>query len=326
MALDYVRAMLRPNARRRYNEGVFDRCKEGDLLEFHRRLYSHWAVYVGDGMVIHRIEVNGRVKIREDRFWDVAGNDMVSINNYLDSIKAAKPGHEIVQRARSRQGDTCYNLMSKNCEHFANWCRYDVTFSRQATLATTVNAGIAAAGMATGIPPLVAIGLGVQWLMTKTSWGVSYMYAYGTVKMSFFVSSSSSSSSMSRTSGNWMNPSDARRNNEDVAFQCTEGDLLQFPREGGFSHWAVYVGRGWVIHLLDDGKVQKDRFWDVVGDSLAKINNYLDGEMNVLPREEIVKRARSKLGEMEYNLVSYNCEHFATWCRNGVARSQQVCI
>ncbi|GHU54323.1 hypothetical protein FACS189442_0390 [Spirochaetia bacterium] len=40
--------------------------------------------------------------------------------------------------------------------------------------------------------------------------------------------------------------------------------------------------------------------------------------------EETVERARSKIGESEYNLVINNCEHFAVWCKTGLSESKQV--
>ena len=40
--------------------------------------------------------------------------------------------------------------------------------------------------------------------------------------------------------------------------------------------------------------------------------------------EETVARARSRLGETSYNLLTNNCEHFAIWCKTGVSESLQV--
>jgi Lecithin retinol acyltransferase len=40
--------------------------------------------------------------------------------------------------------------------------------------------------------------------------------------------------------------------------------------------------------------------------------------------EEIVRRARSRLGESDYRLLTNNCEHFCNWCLSGVSRSAQV--
>ena len=39
---------------------------------------------------------------------------------------------------------------------------------------------------------------------------------------------------------------------------------------------------------------------------------------------EIVRRARSRIGENDYRLLTNNCEHFCNWCLNGVSHSAQV--
>ncbi|KAF7631031.1 LRAT domain-containing protein [Meloidogyne graminicola] len=39
---------------------------------------------------------------------------------------------------------------------------------------------------------------------------------------------------------------------------------------------------------------------------------------------EIAKRARKELGKREYRLWTWNCEHFATWCRYDKAKSPQA--
>ena len=40
--------------------------------------------------------------------------------------------------------------------------------------------------------------------------------------------------------------------------------------------------------------------------------------------EETIQRARSRLKEAEYNLITNNCEHFAIWCKTGIHESHQV--
>lgn len=40
--------------------------------------------------------------------------------------------------------------------------------------------------------------------------------------------------------------------------------------------------------------------------------------------DEIVSRARSKLGENRYSLLFNNCEHFAIWCATNVKESHQI--
>ncbi|CAG5132085.1 unnamed protein product, partial [Candidula unifasciata] len=53
--------------------------------------------------------------------------------------------------------------------------------------------------------------------------------------------------------------------------------------------------------------------------------NCLDNDNNYspLPPDEIVERAKSLLGPIAYDVFQYNCEHFALWCRYGVAASFQ---
>ena len=47
---------------------------------------------------------------------------------------------------------------------------------------------------------------------------------------------------------------------------------------------------------------------------------------NFYSAEEVVKRARSKVGtgQGEYNLWTNNCEHFAMWCKTGESRCSQM--
>lgn len=40
--------------------------------------------------------------------------------------------------------------------------------------------------------------------------------------------------------------------------------------------------------------------------------------------EKTVERARSKLGQKGYNILTNNCEHFAIWCKTGEEESSQV--
>lgn len=39
---------------------------------------------------------------------------------------------------------------------------------------------------------------------------------------------------------------------------------------------------------------------------------------------ETLERARSRIGESKYNLITNNCEHFAIWCKTNLSKSEQV--
>ena len=43
-----------------------------------------------------------------------------------------------------------------------------------------------------------------------------------------------------------------------------------------------------------------------------------------LSKEEIVRNALARIGRIGYNLLFENCEHFASWCRYGLSKSEQV--
>ncbi|BFZ14130.1 hypothetical protein BsWGS_17168 [Bradybaena similaris] len=130
-----------------------------------------------------------------------------------------------------------------------------------------------------------------------------------------------------------MDDRESRRHNEYVLRRALPGDLLQFPRDLGYSHWGVYAGNEDVIHLAGepgdglstaDVAVRKDNFWTVAGTSKTIINNLWDGKYKLLPAKEVVRRAESRIGCKGYDLISNNCEHFACWCRYNVKISSQV--
>jgi ribosomal protein L37E len=47
-------------------------------------------------------------------------------------------------------------------------------------------------------------------------------------------------------------------------------------------------------------------------------------ESTWLDPDEVVQRARRRLGENSYHVLTNNCEHFCEWCVRGEHRSYQV--
>ncbi|XP_061585731.1 phospholipase A and acyltransferase 3-like [Cololabis saira] len=116
------------------------------------------------------------------------------------------------------------------------------------------------------------------------------------------------------------------------------GDLIQIFR-GILRHWAVYVGGGNIVHFgtagggsgssgggdNGTGVVSKEKLEDVVKKDKWRVNNVLDHKYRPRPANDIVRDACSPVDtELQYNLVTYNCEHFATEMRYGKRESQQV--
>lgn len=95
----------------------------------------------------------------------------------------------------------------------------------------------------------------------------------------------------------------------------------------GFAHHGIYLGGGKVIHY---GALVYDLIRRPVEE--VSIETFAGGrpvyvvQHDTLPFtvDEILERARSRLGENRYRLLSNNCEHFVEWCLYGVSRSFQV--
>jgi hypothetical protein len=90
---------------------------------------------------------------------------------------------------------------------------------------------------------------------------------------------------------------------------------LVTPRRG-YTHHGLYVGRGRIIHY--PGLIGSFRRRAVEVVSLRTDSNPR------FDREDVVSRARSRLGENRYHIIRNNCEHFCEWCLSGVSRSRQL--
>uniref|UniRef100_A0A8C7XV31 LRAT domain-containing protein n=1 Tax=Oryzias sinensis TaxID=183150 RepID=A0A8C7XV31_9TELE len=120
------------------------KTKPGDLIEILRGNFNSWAVYVGNGYVVHfgaptsRIEgVDGIVK--KEKLQYVAGEYSWKVNNTLDGKYRPIPPNEIVKKACSLVGASLkYHLTEFNSEHFATEMRYGKAESRQVVQAYTV--------------------------------------------------------------------------------------------------------------------------------------------------------------------------------------------
>lgn len=96
----------------------------------------------------------------------------------------------------------------------------------------------------------------------------------------------------------------------------------------GYSHHGVYVGSGRVVHYagLSGGLWQCGPVEEVSLPRFGRGNaiRIVEHVATAFSPEEIVRRARSRLGENAYRLLTNNCEHFCNWCVSGVSHSAQV--
>ncbi|MEX3812574.1 lecithin retinol acyltransferase family protein [Paraburkholderia sp. BR13439] len=95
----------------------------------------------------------------------------------------------------------------------------------------------------------------------------------------------------------------------------------------GYQHHGIYVGSGMVIHYA--GFVKSVRRGPI---EEVPLDQFADGHTVAVRRRpypkysglQAVLRARSRLGEDRYRLLTNNCEHFCAWCLVGESRSEQI--
>lgn len=115
--------------------------------------------------------------------------------------------------------------------------------------------------------------------------------------------------------------------NPSASETCTipVGAHLSTPRRG-FTHHGIHIGNGRVVHYpgssrcFDTGPIT-----EVSVAEFARGRGYsIEHTPCRFAAEEIVRRARSRVGEHAYRVTNNNCEHFCFWCRTGRAHSEQV--
>lgn len=113
----------------------------GDVVGVQRFGYTHYGIYAADDEVIHYVgsvdetSADATVRatslatfLRGDTDWFVldlderASGNLESLRGDWVVVETFTP-EQTVARARSRLGESRYNLLWNNCEHFALWCK-----------------------------------------------------------------------------------------------------------------------------------------------------------------------------------------------------------
>lgn len=131
--------------------------------------------------------------------------------------------------------------------------------------------------------------------------------------------------------------------NKSIDRKVLRGDVIGVSRII-YEHYGIYIGNDQVIqYTLSADKTRLEIRKTNIVQFLHRSTTFfvLDCEFKkplksepikyrtlfrlpVFSPEETVRRAESRLGEVEYNLLSNNCEHFAIWCKTGLSISYQV--
>jgi hypothetical protein len=94
-----------------------------------------------------------------------------------------------------------------------------------------------------------------------------------------------------------------------------------------FAHHGIYVGDGNVVHYGALAHQLRRARVEQISLALFARGHPVFVRPHTAPRfafAEVIRRARSRLGEDSYGLLRNNCEHFCEWCVQGIPRSYQV--
>lgn len=149
-----------------------DFLEVGDVIGIDRKLglYEHYAVYLGNGRVIHYQgegeDFSPPITVHESPLWkflqkdgkkqnyfvllfDTESKTVIKLHantNFMEAEILEKSlffsifnnknfclhtPKKTIQRAKARIGEERYNLIAQNCEHFAIWCKTGVSCSFQ---------------------------------------------------------------------------------------------------------------------------------------------------------------------------------------------------
>ena len=98
-------------------------------------------------------------------------------------------------------------------------------------------------------------------------------------------------------------------------------DHLEVPRQHGlFKHHGIDLGDGTIAHYLEGREILRSPLAEFSQGQPLRVISHAEAS----PVGVTLRRAMGRLGEQDYNLLFNNCEHFATWCKTGRHRSEQV--
>ena len=126
----------------------------GDHIYVGRRGYTHHGIDTGDGEVIHytgEVGQKANAAVKKTSLAEFAKGNLIEVASY----GVCNPVELVMERAESRLGESAYNLVFNNCEHFATWCKTGKHHSEQ------VKDGVSTSAAVAGGTATVAGGLGI---------------------------------------------------------------------------------------------------------------------------------------------------------------------
>ena len=116
-------------------------CKKpirADQIRVNRGLYYHFGIYEDDNTVYQFASPKGSEISPETACVCICTLDeflkggILEVRAYSEEeLKTKKSPDEIIDYAKAHLGEMGYNLISNNCEHFANRCTFGKSISDQ---------------------------------------------------------------------------------------------------------------------------------------------------------------------------------------------------
>ena len=103
------------------------------------------------------------------------------------------------------------------------------------------------------------------------------------------------------------------------------GDHI-FVKRLGYTHHGIDCGDQTVIHYTGEigqkagAAIRRTAVAEFANGATIHVQEYGQCDLG----DKVIRRAERRLKEAKYNLAFNNCEHFATWCKTGEHRSEQV--
>lgn len=111
------------------------------------------------------------------------------------------------------------------------------------------------------------------------------------------------------------------------------GNVMRVPRDG-YWHYGIYSGNDHAIHFTSkdsdassDNRVMETRVSKFIRNArnieVLGFPNQVNGKA-IYTMKKTCSRARSQIGRGDYSIFNNNCQHFALWCKTGLAFSGQT--
>jgi hypothetical protein len=149
--------------------------------------YSHHGLYIGNNTVIHLTRTGIIEAVPMIEFTDGNGYKIQKYHSVFSH-------REIIERAKSRLGNSDYSVIWSNCEHFINWCLHNTNRSNQVIDVTALSSGItgiAAKNLMTKAPLIAessaTLGAGSFSLLSAIPITTAAIAGYGIYKLAKWV-------------------------------------------------------------------------------------------------------------------------------------------